>query len=55
LVIYRWMMPSAKAERIPATCEQTFAFLKDQFWDSMRSDSRFQRLQTDAIGLPPFN
>jgi serine/threonine-protein kinase len=27
----------------------------DLFWDSMRSDSRFQRLQTDTIGLPPFN
>jgi tetratricopeptide (TPR) repeat protein len=26
----------------------------DLFWDSMRSDPRFQRLQTETIGLPPF-
>jgi serine/threonine-protein kinase len=26
----------------------------DLFWDSMRSDSRFQRLQTETIGLSPF-
>jgi serine/threonine protein kinase/tetratricopeptide (TPR) repeat protein len=26
----------------------------DLFWDSMRSDPRFQRLQTETIGMPPF-